>query len=316
MPKTKFCSGLSDISDSYMGCIIDGWGVLHDGEDAFEHTVDTLKELNKRKKHIIILVNEAVTAPVYKEKLRKMGIGPSLYNEIVTPYEMIYQGIKNQEDLGSEEGAIWDNIGKRCYVFGRPGQEDFLKDLDIEFVEDIENAQFVLMLGMDYPRKTLESYEPVIRRAIQLRLKAICAAPDSQGLIGTNLLTGPSLVARRYQDAGGIVLNIGKPYTHIFKYCIELLRNQEIYPAHTVVLGDTMALDMIGAHAVNLDACLFKSGLHAANFMHCQNPKEVDNTLKNLIKQYNNTMPLYLVDEMRWGNALPDRKHKRRKQPR
>lgn len=79
------------------------------------------------------------------------------------------------------------------------------------------------------------------------------------------------------------------------------------------MMGDTMANDILGAHALNIDTCLFKSGLHAANFMHCQNPKEVDNTLKNLIQQYNNVMPLYLVDEMRWGNALPDRKHKKRK---
>lgn len=309
MAKTKFCAGLSDISDSYMGCIIDGWGVLHDGEDAFEGTVDALKELNNRKKQIIVLTNEATRATDYKAKLKKMGIGPSLYHHIVTPYEVIYQGLTTQK------GEIFEDIGDRCYVIGRQGQEAFLEDTDIEFVEDIEDAQFVLILGMDYPRKTLESYEPIIRRAIQLRLKAICAAPDSQSLIGTNFLTGPSLVARRYQDSGGIVHNIGKPYPIIFKYCIELLREKEIYPSHTVMLGDTMAHDILGAHGQGIDTCLFKSGLHAANFMHCQTPKEVDNTLKNLIQQYNNVMPIYLVDEMRWGNALPDRKHKKRKRP-
>lgn len=310
MAKTKFCTGLSDISDSYMGCIIDGWGVLHDGEDAFPGSVDALKELNKRKKQIIILANEAVRASEYKAKLKKMGIGPSLYHHIVTPYEMIYQGIESQNS------DIFKTIGKHCYVIGRRGQEKFLEESGIEFVEDIENAEFVLMLGMDYPRKTLENYEPVIRRAIQLRLKAICAAPDSQSLIGTNFLTGPSLVARRYQDSGGIVYNIGKPYPAIFKHCIELLRAEDIFPAHTVMMGDTMAHDIVGAHGLNIDTCLFKSGLHAANFLHCQNLKEVDNTLKNLIQQYGNVMPNYLVDEMRWGNALPDRKHKKRKQPR
>ena len=310
MAKTKFCTGLSDISDSYMGCIIDGWGVLHDGEDAFEGTVDALKELNKRKKQIIILANEAVRAPEYKAKLKKMGIGPSLYNHIVTPYEMIFQG------LSEPKGTIFEGLGDQCYVMGRPGQESFLEDSGIDFVDDIENAQFVLMLGMDYPRKTLQNYEPIIRRAIQLRLKAVCAAPDSQSLIGTNFLTGPSLLAQRYQDSGGIVFNIGKPYAAIFKHCIELLRAEEIFPAHTVMLGDTMAHDIVGANALSIDTCLFKSGLHAANFMHCQSPKEVDNTLKNLIQQYGNVMPNYLVDEMRWGNVLPDRKHKKRKQPR
>ena len=83
MPKTKFCAGLSDISDSYMGCIIDDWGVLHDGEEAFPEAVDCLKELKERKKHIIILCNDRKTAAEKKEQLKKMKIGPSLYHHIV-----------------------------------------------------------------------------------------------------------------------------------------------------------------------------------------------------------------------------------------
>ena len=222
---------------------------------------------------------------------------------------MIWQGLDQQK------GEVFDNIGERCYVIGRPEQKDFLNDSDVDFVDDIENADFILILGMDYPRKNLPDYEPVIRRAIQLRLKAICTYPDSQSLIGTNFMTGPSLIARRYEDSGGIVHHIGKPHPLIFKHCIEILRTKDIYPSHTVMLGDTMAHDVIGANALGIDTCLFKSGMHAANFMHCQIPKEVDNTLKNLIIQYNNIMPTYLVDEMKWGDALPDRKHKKRKQP-
>ena len=54
---TKFCQGISDISDSYMGFIIDQWGVLHDGHRPYEGVVECLKELKARKKHIIILSN-------------------------------------------------------------------------------------------------------------------------------------------------------------------------------------------------------------------------------------------------------------------
>lgn len=309
MAKTKFCAGMSDISDSYMGCIIDDWGVLHDGEDAFPGTVDCLKELKERKKHIIILTNDRKTIEEKKAQLKKMGIGPSLYHHIVTPTSVIQEGLKEQKD------GIFENIGKRAYVITRRNDLSLLEGTGIEVVDDIEIADFMLFLGMDYPMKTLEHYDPVIRRSIQRRLKAICANQDSKGLIGTNFLMGPGLLARRYEDSGGIVRHIGKPHPMIFKYCIELLRQKEIYPSHTVMLGDTMAHDIIGANALNIDTCLFKSGLHAANFMHCTSLKEVDNTLKNLIMQYNNVMPNYLIDEMRWGNSLPDRKHKKRKQP-
>jgi len=36
MAKTKFCQGISDISDSYSAFIVDQWGVLHNGEKLYE----------------------------------------------------------------------------------------------------------------------------------------------------------------------------------------------------------------------------------------------------------------------------------------
>lgn len=309
MAKTKFCAGLSDISDSYMGILVDDRGVLHDGEDAFPGTVDCLKELKERKKYVIVVCNDRKRADEKKAELKKMGIGPSLYQKIVTPKEILHEGFANPQD------DLFKNLGERAYVMTRHDDLSMIEDTGIEVVEDIEQADFVLLLGMDYPRKTLDHYDPVIRRAIQRRLKAVCIDQDSQALIGANALIGPGLLARRYEDAGGIVHHLGKPFSYIFKHCIGLLQQQEIFPAHTVMLGDTMAHDVLGAHALEIDTCLFKSGLHAANFNHCEDLKQVDNTLKNLIIQYNNVMPNYLVDEMRWGNALPDRKHKKRKQP-
>jgi len=309
MAKTKFCAGVSDISDSYMGFIIDDWGTLHDGEDAFLGAVDCLKELLKRKKQIIILTNDQKRAEEKKAQLKKMGIGPSLYHHIVTPSEVIYQGFE------SKTKEPFDTLGEVAYVITRNDDTSVLDGTGIEVTDDIERADFVLLLGMEYPHKMLEDYEDVIRRAVQRRLKAVCANQDSKALIGTNFLTGPSLLARRYEDSGGIVHYIGKPHNYIFRQCINLLQKKDIYPSHTVMLGDTMAYDILGAHSAGIDTCLFASGLHAANFMHCTSPKEVDNTLKNLIIQYNNVMPKYLVEEMRWGNALPDRKHKKRKQP-
>ena len=309
MAKTKFCQGLSDISDSYMGFLIDQWGVLHDGEALFPGVVDCLKELKERKKTIIILSNSMQRAEDNKAALKKMGLGPSLYSAIITPGEMIYRGLADQER------GVFKDLGKSCYVFNRGGDLSVLEDTGIEAVDNIENADFVLMTGSDYPSKTLEDYEPLIRTAIQKRLKAVCAYPDSLTMIGGNILTGPTLLARRYQDSGGIVHYIGKPHPPVFRHCIEYLAGKDIYPSHTVILGDTMAHDVLGAQAAGIDTCLFKSGLHAANFRHCETLKDVDNTLKNLIAAYNNVMPAYLVDEMKWGKALPDRKHKKRKQP-
>lgn len=307
MAKTKFCAGISDISDSYMGFIIDQWGVLHDGEQLFPGTLECMKELKDRKKQVIVLSNSDERAEVNKERLKKMGLGPSLYNYIVTPGELVWQGVHDRDK------GVFDKLGERCYVFSRGGDTSLLDGSGADIVEDIEKADFVLISGSDYPHKTLQDYEPLIRRAIQRRLKAFCINPDSRALIGADYLMGAGLLARRYEDSGGIVHHIGKPHSVIFRHCIELLQAREVYPSQTVILGDTMAHDILGGQAAGIDTCLVKSGLHAANFAHCQEPKEVNNALRNLMAQYNNVMPTYLVDEMQWGKALPDRKHKKRK---
>ena len=162
MAKTKFCEGVSDISDSYMGFIIDQWGVLHDGEDLFPGAVDTLKELKERKKTIIILSNTEGNAEENKAKLKKMGLGPSLYNAIVTPTEIIQEGFKNRKE------GLFAGLGDKVYVFGRRGQDEILKDTGVEVVDEIDQANSVLILGMDYPRKTLIDYDPLIRKALEI----------------------------------------------------------------------------------------------------------------------------------------------------
>lgn len=309
MAKTKFCAGLSDISDSYMGFILDEHGTLHDGEQLFPGVVDCLKELKERKKTLLILSNAPGRAEEHKERLKKMGLGPSLYHAIVTPAEVIYQGFKTRNE------GVFENLGDTCYVFTRNGDISILEGTDVDATDDIELADSIIFLGMDYPKKNLHDYEKTIQRAIQRRLKAFCPVPPYLSMMGANIMTGPMLLARRYGDSGGIVNYIGKPRPLIFKYCVEILRQKDIYPSHTVMVGDTMAHDMIGAAEMDIDTCLTKSGLHAANFAHCENPKEVWAALKNLMAISNNVMPKYLVDEVKWGKALPDRKHKKRKQP-
>lgn len=305
--KTKFCKGISDISDSYAGFIIDQWGVLHDGEKAYDGVIECLKELKARKKFVIILSNSGKRADINKERMKKIGIGPSLYDVILTSGEMTWQG------LDTQEGEIFEGIGKKCYLISRGNDTSFVDGLNIELVDDIKEASFLLITGADSPEKTLEDYEPVLREASRMRLKAICANPDSRGVMGSQSIMGPGTLARRYQDFGGVVHYIGKPHQPIYQHCIKLLQEKEIYPGQTIMIGDAMAHDILGASLVNIDSCLVKTGLHSAAFEKATTPADVDKTLNNLSAQYNNVRPQYLVNKLEWGDPLPDRKHKKRR---
>ncbi len=304
--KTKFCEGLSDISDSYSGFIIDQWGVLHDGEDVYDGVIECLQELQGRKKQVIILSNSGKRAEDNAKRLTSLGITPDLYNVLMTSGEMTWQGLNHQTD------GYFRNIGKKCVLISRDGDRSIVSGLDVEVVENPKDADFLIISGSDAPEKTLEDYEQILKESARYKLKAICANPDSLGLMGGKNIMGPGTLAARYKDFGGIVEYIGKPHQPIFQHCIRLLQEHEIYPGQTVMIGDTMAHDILGGGLVNIDTCLVKQGLHSSVFKGCESPAEVDKALNILSRQYNNVRPKYLVDKLIWGKALPDRKHKKR----
>ncbi len=308
MGKTKFCQGLSDISDSYSGFIIDQWGVLHNGEKLYDGVLDTLQQLKERQKFVVILSNSGKRAEENAVRLKKMGIAPSLYDRIVTSGEMTWQGLKDQDE------GFFKGMGRKCFLISRENDTSIVDGLDIELVDDIDSAEFLLISGSDAPEKTLvDYYEPLLRHAVRRRLKAICANPDSRRLVGAAQYFGPGLIARRYQDFGGVVHYIGKPHQPIFQHCVKIMQEKDIYPGQTVMIGDTMAHDIVGASGIGIDTCLIKNGLHYGAFRNCKTPYDVDKTLNILTLQYNNVRPTYLVDRLKWGNPLPDRKHKKRK---
>ena len=304
--KTKFCKGISDISDSYSGFIIDQWGVLHNGEKPYEGVVECLKELKARKKQIIILSNSGKRADVNKERLKKIGIGPSLYDQIVTSGEMTWQGINDQNE------GFFVGLGKKVYVISRGGDRSIVNGLDVEVVDDPSKAEFLIISGADSPEKSLEDYEPVLKEAVRKRLTALCANPDSRGVMGNQSIMGPGTLARRYQDFGGVVHYIGKPHQPIFKHCIKILQDKEVYPGQTIVIGDALAHDILGGNMVNIDTCLVKTGLHEASFQNANTPASLNKALMLLANQFNNVRPKFLVESLKWGDPLPDRKHKKR----
>lgn len=303
---TKFCQGISDISDSYVGFIIDQWGVLHDGEHAFDGVVDCLKELQARKKYVIILSNSGKRAEENAKRLEDLGIGRHLYNTLLTSGEMTWNGLSEQKE------GYFRNIGKKCLLISRGGDRSIVQGLDIQVVENAKDANFLIISGSDAPDKTIEDYEPILRDAARYSLKAICANPDSQGVMNGKNIMGPGTLAARYKDFGGVVEYIGKPHQPIFQQCIRILQQHDIYPGQTVIIGDTMAHDILGGSLVNIDTCLVKRGLHAHVFKGTRTPAEVDKALEIMIRQYNNVRPKYLVDDLVWGRLLPDRKHKKR----
>ena len=220
---------------------------------------------------------------------------------------MTWQGLETQSE------GFFQGLGKKCYLISRGGDRSIVDGLEVEVVDDPKDAEFLLISGSDAPDKTIEDYEPALKICARKGLTALCANPDSRGVMGRGFVMGPGTIASRYKDFGGVVHYIGKPHQPIFQRCIKILQGKEIYPGHTIMIGDTMAHDILGGALVNIDTCLVTKGLHAPSFAHVKTAADVDKALGILVSQYNNVRPKYLVQTMRWGRPLPDRKHKKKR---
>jgi HAD superfamily hydrolase (TIGR01459 family) len=306
MPATRFCQGISDLSDSYAAFILDQYGVLHNGEKAYDGVVECLTELKNRKKMVIMLANSSKRAAENKARLSRIGIPENLYDHLITSSEMVWQGLHDQKDL-------FRGLGQKCYLISHGGDHSIVDGLPIDVVNDPKDADFLLIAGCDAPDMGLEDYDPILKTAAAKRLKAICSNPEMRGLVDGVPVMGTGMLARRYQDFGGVVTYIGKPYKPIFMECAKLLQKRDIFPGQALVIGDAMDQDVMGGITAEMDTCLIAAtGLHAGNFKGMSTLNDLEKSLNNLVIAHNNVRPNFIVPKFVWGKALPDRKHRKR----
>ncbi|MDF3025297.1 MAG: hypothetical protein K0R10_2658, partial [Alphaproteobacteria bacterium] len=120
MSSMMFCQGLYELMDSYDGFIMDQWGVLHNGLQTYDGVVDTLNHLKQRKKQVVILSNSSKRSEDNTERLKKFGIKPTLYKDVVSAGEVTWQGLKKQEE------APFKNLGTKCYLITRDNDRALL----------------------------------------------------------------------------------------------------------------------------------------------------------------------------------------------
>lgn len=306
---TVFSQGLYELMDSYDGFILDQWGVLHHGIQPYDGVIDTLHHLKQQKKQVIILSNSAKRAEDNVERLKKLGIKPTLYRHMVTAGEVTWHGLKEQKD------PPFKGLGTRCYLISRPDDRSLLEGLDLEIVQNIEEAQFILITSFDFPTMKIEDLEPILKKAVVKRIPAICANPDMVTVYGQERAPGPGAVAKRYAELGGGAHYIGKPHKAVFRYCLSLFDG--IIPSRILMIGDSIQHDIIGGANVDLDTAFVTGGIHASAFKAGMSPDQKRKVTEHLCQGYGETRPNLILDGLIWQTpeaALRERERARMKE--
>ena len=308
MDHVKICEGISDISDSYSGFIIDQWGTLHNGQTLFPDVIETLTSLKKRGKQIVLLSNSSKQVKDDEKRLTHMGVKPDMYDHIVTSTQVMRQSLKKKDN-----DSIFSGLGDKCFLLSRNGDTHGIETIEgVTLCDDIEIADFILLTGSDAPDKTMDNYyNDILRIASRRQLKMICANPMKTMTVNGQPQMGSGEIARRYEEVGGVIKYIGKPFPSVFQYALGLFEG--LYPSQICVIGDSLPNDIRGAMNLDLDCALIASGIHKGSFSKVQNKADIHKMLA-ILKKNHGAEPTYFIPRFHWGKPLPDRKNKRKRE--
>src|SRR6185437_3452371 len=101
--------GFAPLAGRYDGFILDLWGVIHDGVNAFPHAVDCLERLRAAGKRTLLLSNVPRPNDNAQAMMRRMGIPDDLYTDILTSGEAVRRALQDAPDLW------WAELGRRVF---------------------------------------------------------------------------------------------------------------------------------------------------------------------------------------------------------
>ena len=247
-------SGIAALADRYDGYILDLWGVLHNGVEAYPGVIDCLDRLRTRGKRVCLLSNAPRRCAGVAEKLAGMGITPDHYDHLMTSGEATHDALADPPD---EWHAA---LGSRCLHIGPPRDADVFEGLPIEMVDDPARADFVVNTGIDSFDETIADYEAILKSCAAHALPMVCANPDLVVVVGTKMAICAGMLAQRYEELGGSVRYHGKPHAPVYRRCFDLLGIHD--RARIAAVGDSFRTDVAGANAAGIDALLVTSGIH------------------------------------------------------
>ena len=271
-------NSIKEIIHKYENYIIDQWGVIHNGEIAYKHAIDTIDYLKRKNKNLFIISNSSKRKKSSEEKLPKLGFDKSSFTNVQTSGEMIWKFIHDKHKK--------DEYKKKCFHIYDDTKEDgllFREVLNLSFVDIIDDADFILACTPFINLQPID-YIPILDKAINQRLIMYCANPDFETIQNDNNknIFCMGAIAEIYNKMGGEVIILGKPEKEIY---IETTKYSNLDKAKTIAIGDSIFHDIKGANNFSIDSILVKSGIHK------------DLKTINILCENHQIQPTYLIND-------------------
>ena len=242
MPQNLDKDGLRSKINSYELFFIDIWGVIHNGLQIFEDSIEVLENLKKNNKEFVLLTNAPRPNSTVIDFLKKMGL-KKFYEDVYTSGE------------ASLKYLMENFLNSKFYHIGPPRDFDLFKRFEQNKVSNINQADYFICTGLFEDHETkLEYYKDLLEKFSNK--KFVCTNPDLIVDRGDVREFCAGSVAKIFEEIGGKVIYFGKPYPPVYNL------SANINGKNVLCIGDNMNTDIKGANIQNFDNLLITSGIH------------------------------------------------------
>lgn len=255
---TTEIAGLAEIVDRYDAFLIDQFGVLRDGRGPYPGAAETLVRLKDRGKRVIILSNSGKRSAENDRRLVDLGFVAGSWDWFLTSGEVAWQLLKKES--GQAGGTA-----KKCLLISRDHDLSPMTGLDLKRAASGADADVVLLAGSEGDMLPLSHYEALLAPAARRGVPCLCTNPDKVMLTASGTAFGAGRIAELYEELGGTVRWIGKPFKDIYDFALDFLGRPD--PSRVCAIGDSIEHDIAGAAGAGIGSVLVTTGIleHASD---------------------------------------------------
>lgn len=259
-------NSLLDIADNFDTFFFDAWGVFNFGKDLSENAIAVMAELVSRGKTVSIISNTPRNSVGVIEQFAKKGLIRGVhYNEFFSSGQLCWSL--------AQEGKL-PVPGKRYYDAWEcnllPPPLNLFANSDYIKVESIQDADFIFCNFPSYNGSLVTDdslLEPEINKLLKSKLPIICPNPDKRTILDGISYVMQGTPCKTLEDRGAKVIYYGKPYPEIFVDA--MFRLGDFDKKRTVMIGDTLETDILGATRAGITACLtLEKGISADDMLN------------------------------------------------
>jgi HAD superfamily hydrolase (TIGR01459 family) len=242
------------IASSFKAVFFDQYGVLHDGRNPYPGARDALAALKSRGVKVVVLSNSGRTGAANAGRMTVLGFEPELYDFLVTSGDVARTLLKR-----GRFPALLEQ-GARCFVISSGRDNEFASALGVPAAHSDE-ADLIIIAGSQADKVSLDDYRAALAPAARRGTPCMCVNPDKLMLTAAGNAPGAGRIAEIYEELGGVVTWVGKPFPEIYRAAADLSQVQN--PRDVLCVGDSVEHDIAGANRFGAFAALVRTGVLA-----------------------------------------------------